>query len=188
MRTRLDLTNRTFLIRTAAKSIAELDPLTWKNADYLVAASYMIPVFWIALFDASNMVMREIRDENGTLFQYPVLLEDAHTAVERAARRANALFGVIPKSNRDLYRRFLNYISVTAPSRIYFEGLDLWTMGTPAAYLAMLDRCFAAFVPGASPQTWSALLAQAQISDLARIEPYKLAGSSWTRDLPWKSE
>jgi hypothetical protein len=182
------MANRTFLIRTTAKTIPELDPLTWKNDDYLVAAFYAIPVFWIALFDARNIVMREITDENGKPFQYPVLLEDAHTAVERAARRASALFAVIPGSNRDLYRKFLNYISVTAPSHIYFEGLELWTMDSPAAYLATLNRCFAAFEPSASPETWIAFLAQAQISDLQRIEPYKLAGSSWTRDLPWKSE
>jgi hypothetical protein len=182
------MANRAFLIRTTAKSIAELDPLRWKNDDYLVAAAYMIPVFWIALFDASNIVAREIRDENGKPFQYPVLLEDAHTAVERAARRASALFAVIPGSNRDLYRTFLNYISVTAPSHIYFEGLEMWTMGAPAAYLATLNRCLAAFEQSARPETWTALLAQAQISDLEHIEPAKLAGSSWTRDLPWKSE
>jgi hypothetical protein len=182
------MANRTFLIRTSARSVAEVDPLTWRNDDYLVTASSMIPVFWIALFDASNVVTREIRDGSGKPFQYPVLFEDAHTAVERAARRANALFGVLPASNRDLYRKFLNYTSVNATGHIYFEGLELWTMGTPAAYRAMLDRCFAAFAPDATPETWTAFLAQARISDVERIEPYKLAGSSWTHELPWQSE
>jgi hypothetical protein len=182
------MANRTFLIRTPAKSIAQLDPLTWRNEDYLATAASIIPVFWIGLFDASSIVTREIRDEHGKPFQYPVLLEDTHTAVERAARRASPLFAVISATHRDLYRKFLNYVSVNAPSHVYFEGLELWTAGTPAAYLALLNRCFAAFAPGASPETWTALLAQAHISDRERIEPSKLAGSSWTRDLPWRSD
>ena len=181
------MASRTFLIRTPATTIGELDPLTWRNDDYLATAAHIIPIFWPALFDKTNLVTREIRDENGEPFRYPVLLEDAHTAVERAARRARTIFEVLPASYRELYQTFVNYVSRNAPQRLYFEGLERWTTGTPAAYLALLENCLAAFAPEATAGNWAVLLAQADISDLKDIEPFALAGSRWTRAVPWKS-
>ena len=188
------MANRTFLLATD-------EPYSGLRADadvapgILAAASYMIPVFWYALFDESCLAQRTAAGADGGTVVYPVFQSTRPDALERLTafqERSRSLFASVQPSLFSAYAAFLQ----SAPGRWFaVEPVELWMMHEAATAEAGFRTCLRAVqqapeatAPGISAGAdWQALLDQAGIRLKAAkpIEPVSLCGYAWEKPVPW---
>jgi hypothetical protein len=185
------MANRTYLIQSNSPEPAEYDP----DKDILAGGSYMVPVFWYALFDRQSIFDKMVDLDDGTKVPYPYLLTTTTMARSRFAERIDLLRLFLPKSVGSSIDHFLKLLEGVDASHLHLETIELWMIGEPEEFRPHVERCLNAFDPLEGTfvadllktPDWVELMDQAGIdpTDLGDIDPSLLTGYSWVRPVPW---
>ena len=175
------------------------DPnVSYGDDEIAAAASYMLPVLWCAAFSECDIVWRDIDQVEGDEDEprataYPILLTSLDAAKHRSRERRELFFRVFPRWIETVYDGWLALLDGVDAPYLLVDTLELWGMGEPDEFEALLTECVSAF-ENDEPRYWASLLHQASIDlDVSTEElsfdvdaiPYLLRGYEWHRPAPW---
>src|SRR5436190_24295426 len=121
------MANRTYLIQSNSPEPADYDP----SKDILAGGSYMVPVFWYALFDHRSIFDKMVDLDDGTKIPYPFLVTTTTLARSRFAERTDLLRLFLSESMASSVRDFAKLLEGVEASHIHLETIELWMMDEP---------------------------------------------------------
>ena len=186
------MANRTYLIQSNSPEPADYDP----SKDILAGGSYMVPVFWYALFDPQSIIDKMVDMDDGTKVPYPCLLTTTTMARSRFAERSDLLRLFLPNSVGSSIDDFAKLLESVDAAYIHLETIELWMMDEPEKFRPHVEKCLNAFDPSKGAfvadlfktADWIELIDQAGIDPaaLSGTDPSLLTGYSWVRPVPWE--
>jgi hypothetical protein len=189
------MANRTYL--SACNTLPKYQNL--EGSGVACAASYMIPIFWYMLFKPENITKSSTPcDEDEPDFEYDRLIAKRLEAIEVAKGRLPILAQILSYDPTPLFNTWIEFITNSDGGYVFVESCELAMMDDVSVFSKQALNCIEAF--SESPTTkkglifkkdqvnpkWAELFGQAEISDMANIEEYKLAGYSWEKEVPWE--
>ncbi len=205
------MANRAFLILAdSADPNAAYDDL---DARVVAAANSMLPVLWFSAFSRHDVYWRTLAsnsagderdkvladehgdDGDGNVAAYPVLLAPVDTAKQRARERKALFLTRFPSSLESVYDDWLALLDGIDTPYLLVEAVELWSMGKPTEFEALLDACARAFEAD-DPRDWDMLLGQTAGMRYNIITEHvlflddrhltiELHGYEWMRPVPW---
>ena len=180
------MANRTYLINHAENAPVSLDN---QRGHWLLAASYQIPVLWLAMFSDADLttVKTRLQTADGQEFteDLPTLASPAQEAVRRYQSRRSLLHRKIPQNyskHVDEWETFLaSHLGLPV---LQLEISELRMMSEPAEFDAALRNWLGAFSSEAHPG-WEELCLQACLED-PEVARYGIRGYQWNVELNWK--
>jgi hypothetical protein len=187
------MANRAYLFQAPTPDVGvEYDP----DQDILVGASYLLPVFWLALFDRSCLKRKDAEFDDGTKTTYPYLISSVSDGLARWDKRSPFLVSWLgPELGKvtDSWRRL---IAGADKPYVHLETVELWMM-EPEPFEGQLQDALDSFeakkpslvgrVFGTSSQ--ATLQPALSLADIAGVPESsrmdKLYGYSWVRPVTW---
>src|SRR5262249_10202653 len=132
----------------------------------LLAANYQIPVFWLCMFDPSNICLTktEMEDTGGnslmeTIPQLSVPLKDA---VARCEARRDLVLSMIPRNLHHHYEEWMHFLSALQQPFLHLDISEIWAMAEPGEFEPYLNGLLKSFESN-NPADWTEILSQANI-------------------------
>ncbi|MEZ6069179.1 MAG: hypothetical protein R3C10_02675 [Pirellulales bacterium] len=194
------MANRVFLLASDRLT------LSYQEADddeVVCASSYMLPLYWMMLFDGDSIVEAEVVDEDGMPISYPRLVAPAEKALPLARTRWSSLESIIGESHKRSFSQFIQYLEGRSGEFVQVETYELWMMYEEGEFLPLLGEMLNAFnsdplaVRGWFKRKWvsstwekflSHVITFKTLDNLQDIETYRLCGYSWIQPVPWEDE
>lgn len=187
-----NMASRSFLITTNAPA-PDHDPVQPGDAAR-AAGSYTIPVLWVSLFSAGDVVQRALRpDGNRPAETYPLLV--AATAAARAtfARRKPHLARLLPPTLAPMLDEFALLLDQVEEEYIKLETYEIWMMDEDdfRDYLQALQDLMEA-IETMRPEAMTTFLEERQIGKDPKAQTgYRntnatmLRGHRYRKPVPW---
>ncbi len=180
------MANRAYFINHSEDSPVSLDI---QRGQWLLAASYQIPILWLALFSEIDIkiVATRMQDANGNeiIERVPTLVSRVSKAVQRYQARRSVLAAAIPESYHPHIEEWEAFISASLPLLfVQLEMTEIRIMNDPQQFDVVVSDYLAAFSAASHPG-WDALCSQAALGR-PEVARYGLRGYPWHSEVAWK--
>lgn len=135
-----------------------------KNEKALLACNYSIPLLWFTLYSQNDVFLIDVEMDNAPIKKVPTLVIDLPTGIERAEKRANNVFHILPHSYTDLYQQWLRFLKGLAsppallPKYVHIDLIELWMMSDDAEQFVKNLRMAVSAVDGTDRALWDVLI------------------------------
>jgi len=191
------MANRAYL--TCTDSPSKYQDLDGK--DVSCAASYIVPIFWYALFSEYDLVTTSTPcDDDEPDLKYSWLITSKVEGINLAKSRIGALIDVFGESINEPFNVFIVFLDSLQGSSLVVETCELVIMDESLTKFSNeAEKCISAFSEPPIVEkgffkkkaqvnpNWAALLGQAEINSMSESPPVdKLCGYSWETPVPWE--
>lgn len=155
----------------------------------LLAASYQLPILWLGLFDADDLVNVAVPCENeeGEAISEQVLTCFAPLEKARAtyASRRERLHEALGPEHAPAVAEWDEFVASLSGSAVQIDLVELWMLyGDTAALDEQIREWLAGLDDTASAQ-WASICDQANLDD-ADVRRYGVRGYPWNVEIAWQ--
>ena len=156
----------------------------------LCAANYMVPIFWYALFEETDMIEMSTPTDKGGKYKYPVYAKKVKNAVDLAISRLPVIKENLKGESEKWFTIFHKYVNSQNGNLIIIDPCELtWMDEDINKYIKKSKECIRAFsTPFFEKKShifkelkltkpWQTLLGQANITEIGNdMNIYNLCG------------
>ena len=182
------MSNRTFLLSSGR---SQLSSKGYDPGEIKAAASYCVPLLWLALFDKKSLKTRKSKLEDGESAEVPYLCAKSKSAIERFRSRKASLSKLL-NQHESLSADFELLITSVGGENIIVDLEELWCMD-PDRVTANLTSAIEAIDENSGQvlQAAGPIIGISSLEDSQQNKPESitshLVGYGWESPVPWEN-